>query len=200
MVLPSCRFPATHMAYQREPAKKETHAAVCSSSIQFANAKINENTARSIVTGVNSRCSSLFFEIAFPNVFNRNNPVISHNAYVIIFLGISIAKKFACTRIIITNTEFIKMEKISNRYISLSVFNLPPQTRLYGIIFNRIRKCNKRNRDSKIKSPSCAMLTMGDTVRSNISYFLFLWSLKLLSYTSIHSSGVILETSSPISL
>ena len=48
--------------------------------IQFDNAKTNENRNRSIVIGVNNNRLVLFFEIAFPNVFNRNKPVINHKA------------------------------------------------------------------------------------------------------------------------
>jgi hypothetical protein len=87
-------------------------------------------------------------------VFNRNRPVISHKAYVIILFGILIVKKSAWARITIINIEFIKIEKISKRYISLFDFNLPPQIILYGIIFNRMIKCNKRSNESKIKSPN----------------------------------------------
>lgn len=49
-------------------------------SNQFDNAKINENIANSIVIGVKSLCSILFFDVAFPSVFNKNNPVITHKA------------------------------------------------------------------------------------------------------------------------
>jgi len=47
-------------------------------SNQFANAKVNENIANNIVIGVKSLFSSLFFEVTFPKVFNKNNPVMSH--------------------------------------------------------------------------------------------------------------------------
>jgi len=96
---------------------------------QFDKAKINENIVKSIVTGVNTLCSILFFDMAFPNVFNKKSPVISHNAYVIIFLGISMDITSACTKITITNIRLMMIEKISKRYISLSDFNLPPQIR-----------------------------------------------------------------------
>ena len=48
--------------------------------IQLDTANINENITKVIVSGVNSLCSSLFFEIAFPNVLKKNNTVISHKA------------------------------------------------------------------------------------------------------------------------
>ena len=114
--------------------------------------------ARSIVIGVNINRSILFFEITFPNVFNRNKPVISHKAYVIIFFGILLIQKSACAKITKMKSAFNKIEKISKRYISLLDFNLPPQIRLYGIIFSRMMTCNKRNKESKIKSPNCAVL------------------------------------------
>jgi len=47
-------------------------------SNQFDNAKINENMANSIVIGVKSLFSSLFFEVTSPKVFNKNNTVMSH--------------------------------------------------------------------------------------------------------------------------
>ena len=114
--------------------------------------------ARSIVIGVKINRSILFFEMAFPNVFNRNKPVISHKAYVIIFFGILIIQKSAWAKITIMKSAFNKIEKISKRYISLFDFNLPPQIRWYGIIFSRIMKCNNRNKVSRIKSPNCAVL------------------------------------------
>jgi hypothetical protein len=62
------------------PAFANTFVGRSAFSNQFDNAKINENIANSIVIGVKSLCSSLFFEVTFPNVFNKNNPVMSHKA------------------------------------------------------------------------------------------------------------------------
>jgi hypothetical protein len=66
---------------------------VCALFIQFVKAKINENIVKIIVIGVNSFFSILFFEIAFPNVLNRNKAVITQSMIVIVFLGKSMVKK-----------------------------------------------------------------------------------------------------------
>src|SRR6059058_877145 len=52
------------------------------------------------------------------------------------------------------------MEKISKRYISLSDFNLPPQTSLYGIIFDRMTRCNIKSSESNDKRPTCAIVVI----------------------------------------
>ncbi len=60
--------------------KLNTHPWRSVFSNQFDTAKINENIVNSSVIGVKSLCSSLFFDVTFPNVFNKNNPVMSHKA------------------------------------------------------------------------------------------------------------------------
>lgn len=109
-------------------------------SRQFVKAKINEKNVKRIVIGVNSFCSILFFEIALPNVLNRNRAVIIHKIIVIILWGKSMAKKFDCSNIMNRKNIFIEIDTVCERYISLSDFNLPPQTKLYGMIFNTIKK------------------------------------------------------------
>jgi hypothetical protein len=103
---------------------------VCAFFCQFVKAKINENIVKINVIGVNSFCSILFFEVAFPIVLNRNMAVITQSIIVIAFLGKSIVKKWDCTNMINKKKRFIIIDTISNRYISVSVFNRPPQTML----------------------------------------------------------------------
>jgi hypothetical protein len=97
-------------------------------SRQFVNAKIIKNTVKIMVIGVKSRLSILFFEVMFPMVLNKNKKDIAQSIIVITFLWRLKFRTPACIKITNRKNEFMEIENISKRYISVSDFSLPPQT------------------------------------------------------------------------
>lgn len=93
-------------------------------------ARINEQIASTIVTGVNNRFSILFLESKFPIEFKRNSAVIIHKAIVIVLFEMPNDKVPRCSKTIAIKTTFRKIDTASNLYMSLSVLSLPPQIML----------------------------------------------------------------------
>lgn len=82
--------------------------------------------------------SKVVFENTLPMVFSTKSAKKIHRIMEILFFAKKdFIKDAFCKRTKMKN-ELITIDKISKRYISASVFNLPPQTISYGTIFNKI--------------------------------------------------------------
>lgn len=96
----------------------------------------NEITS-TIVSGAKIICSILLFDFKFPTVLTKYKTVMIHKEMVIGRCGTAMPKQPAFANSTIVNSIVIIMDTVSNRYICLSDFILPPQTILYGTNFNR---------------------------------------------------------------
>lgn len=120
---------------------------------QFVKAKISESIVKILVIGVKNLCSNLFLEAPFPIVFNANRVTMIQNIVVRAILGKSNVKMLAWTKTTNRKNEFIKMDTVSKRYISLSDFNRFPQTIVYGMILTKTKICKIKKRERTIINP-----------------------------------------------
>ena len=129
-------------------------------SSHFIRVNINENRAINIVKGANNFCSILFFDNALLTVLNKKNANIDHLINDKILFSKCKLIYPASTNTINIKMRFRTIEIVSNLYISLSDFNLPPQTILYGITFTIIHTCKTKNIESNINSPACEIFSI----------------------------------------